>query len=251
MRRGSRATAATGISIVIPAHNEALRIAPTLHGYSRYFRDRIELIVVPNGCTDATFDVVSSLDKKLASPMKILNFPAAIGKGGAIIEGFRKAVRPLIGFIDADGATTPQEFDRLCAFLGENDMIFGSRWISGATVYNRTSFLRRLASKSFVTIVKTMFGLPYHDTQCGVKVLTRDALHRILPYLSTTDSAFDVELLLLARQKGLIVREEPTVWTDNDSSVYSTSPMKFYRTSLSMFRSLLRLRARSYPKNPL
>jgi len=247
IRNGSQVRAVPEISIVIPAHNEALRIAPTLREYARYFKDRIELIVVTNGCSDATYEVVSSLQQTLPSLLTVINVPGAIGKkGDAIIKGFRKAAGSLVGFVDADGATTPEEFDRLCALLGTNDVVFGSRWMSGATVYNRTSPLRKCASKSFVILVKILFGLPYHDTQCGVKIVTRHALNAILPHLSTADSAIDVELLLLARRAGLAVREEPTVWTDNNSSVYSTSLMKFFRTSFSMFRSLLRLRLKSY-----
>jgi len=246
-RYGTPDRSAPEISIVIPAHNEALRIGQTLHNYANYFGARAELIVVLNGCTDNTLEVVESLKNSLAAPLRVLSFSSSIGKkGGAIIEGFKAATGAKIGFVDADNATTPEEFDRLCGLLGANGMVFGSRWMPGATVYNRTSFLRKLASKSFVILVRVLFGLPFHDTQCGVKLFTRKALHRILPHISTTDSAIDVELLLVARREGLSILEEPTVWTDNDTSVYSTSPFKFYRTSFSMLRSLIRLRLKSY-----
>ncbi len=235
------------LSIVIPAHNEELRIVPTLQRYAGYFKGRAELVVVPNGCTDKTYEVVSALRGTLPSTLKIINIPDAIGKKGhAIIEGFKQASGARIGFVDADVATTPEEYDRLSAMLGSYDMVFGSRWIKGAKVFHRTSFVRKIASRSFVILVKVLFGLPYHDTQCGVKIFTHDALQRVLPHLSTVDAAIDVELLLAARHVGLSVHEEPTTWTDNDSSVYSTTPFKFYRTSLIMFRSLLRLRKKSF-----
>lgn len=247
-RYGISDRSAPEISIVIPAHNEALRIGRTLHNFANYFGARVELIVVLNGCSDNTLEVVESLEGSLAAPLRILSFRSSIGKkGGALIEGFKAATGTKIGFVDADNATSPEEFDRLCGLLENYGMVFGSRWMAGATVYNRTSFLRKLASKSFVILVRVLFGLPYHDTQCGVKLFTSTALRRILPRLSTTDSAIDVELLLVARREGLSIHEEPTVWTDNDTSVYSTSPLKFYRTSFSMFRSLVRLRLKPYP----
>lgn len=230
------------LSIVIPAHNEELRLEPTVQAYVAHFGSETEFIIVPNGCTDQTLAVAERLRTTLGASITVLNFPEAIGKGGAIIEGFRRASGNVVGFVDADGATTPAEYERLAKMVGSYDVVFGSRWMRGATVYNRSSLLRKAASMVFVVCVKALFRLPYHDTQCGCKLFSRRAIDAILPALTTHDSAIDVELLIRSRAAGMKVHEEPTIWTDNDSSVYTTSKFSFVKTSIRMFRSLIRLR---------
>lgn len=231
-------------SIVIPAHNESERILPTLLAYDRFFGTQIELVVVPNGCTDSTAEIVRAFARTARAKVVCIDVNEPIGKGGALIEGFRSARGEVIGFVDADGATTPEEFDRLRRMLEGRDMVFGSRWMRGAKVYNRTSPLRRLASTMFVWLVKLLFNLPYHDTQCGIKIFTRRALDAILPECTTRDAALDVELIVRARNRGFRIAEIPTVWTDYAGSSFNSSPRRFVATSLHMANSLLKLRRR-------
>jgi dolichyl-phosphate beta-glucosyltransferase len=104
------------LSIVIPAFNEEQRIGRMLDAYLPYFSERYEdhceFLVVINGSTDETERVVREREGRypqLRHPVE----PDRIGKGGAIVVGFREAAGNLIGFIDADGATAPESFDDL------------------------------------------------------------------------------------------------------------------------------------------
>ena len=93
------------LSIIIPAYNEENRIKPTLQAYLDFFKDKdIEIIVIMNGCTDNTLEVVRSLN---SPKINYINIPEAIGKGGAIIEGFKIAKGNLISYVDADNSTKP------------------------------------------------------------------------------------------------------------------------------------------------
>ena len=104
------------VSIVMPAHNEEKRISRTLENYLSYFLDLkkknvldFEIIVVLNNCGDKTFNVV---EKYKCAELKALNFKTG-GKGFAIIEGFKEALKgnsTLLGFVDADMATPPNAF---------------------------------------------------------------------------------------------------------------------------------------------
>jgi hypothetical protein len=95
---------------------------------------------------------------------------------------------------------------------------------------------RRLFSAGFAKLVRSLFHLPYADTQAGAKVLQRHAAQQILPLLSSRDFLFDVDLLVTARELGLRVVEVPTIWIDRDGSRVSGS-----RDALRMGASLLRL----------
>lgn len=229
------------VSIVIPAHNEEQRIGSTLSSYCQQFGGRNEIIVVLNGCSDHTLDVVRSVSQRHPGVVSIVDIKTAIGKGGAVHEGFRRASGSYIGFVDADGSTPPEEFQRLTGMVTSHDGVIGSRWMAGAQVFNRTSMVRKFMSRAFVVLTRLLFNLPYHDTQCGAKVFKRKVITTVLPYLKVRDMVFDVELLLLTRYFGFRIREVPTVWTDQSSSVFLGSITAIVRTSTIMLRSLLGL----------
>ena len=75
-----------------------------------------------------------------------------------------------------------------------------------------------MTSAGFAFGVRRLLGLPYLDTQCGAKVLRREAAERIVPHIGRTDFLFDVDLLLAARDAGLRIVEVPTVWIDQEGS---------------------------------
>jgi hypothetical protein len=91
-------------------------------------------------------------------------------------------------------------------------------------------------SAGFAFGVRRLFRLPIADTQCGAKALRRDVVERCIPFVSSRDFLFDVDLLLVARQLGFRVAEVPTVWVDQ-----SGSRVRSGRESLRMAASALRL----------
>ncbi|MBV9544239.1 MAG: glycosyltransferase, partial [Chloroflexi bacterium] len=92
-------------TLIIPAHNEEARLATTLHRYSVALRERcgpaFEIVVVANGCEDATADVARRMALKFPQ-IRVLEIDARIGKGGAILAGFDAAEAPDVAFVDAD-----------------------------------------------------------------------------------------------------------------------------------------------------
>lgn len=227
------------LSIIIPAYNEEKRISRTLHDYGSYFstyKKKTEIIVVLNGCKDNTLTLVKQLVKKY-SIIRYVDIPPAIGKGGAIIEGFKLAKGDIIGFADADGATPAQHFASLIQYINGADGFIASRWIKGAVVEPLQPLQRRIASRTFNFLVRLLFGLPFHDTQCGYKLFKKKAIHTVLPALSTTRWAFDVDLLYQLQRRHFSVKEVPAVWKDQ-----SGSSIRVPRVSLEMLLAIIRLR---------
>jgi glycosyltransferase involved in cell wall biosynthesis len=228
------------VLLLIPAYNEADRIEPVLRNYAEYFRasypGKFQLVVVLNGCRDDTLGVVERV--RAAYPeISPLEFAAPIGKGGALIEGLKLAPRAdLIGYVDADGATSPAAFAELIRHCNEADCVIGSRWIPGAVLHQIQTGQRRFASRVFHWIVQLCFGMNIRDTQCGAKVMRRAAVEKVLPSLFIADMAFDINLLYLLKQAGLKVLEVPTEWTDKVGSKVALG-----RTSLTMLLSVIRL----------
>lgn len=237
------------VSIVIPAHNEEKRIGKTLQAYSEYFEhvrktDKIdyELLVVINNTKDQTEKVVK-LAAKANARIVYLNFKEG-GKGFAVIEGFKNALKrnnDFIGFVDADMATSPEEFYLLLENMGAYDGVIASRYLPGASIEPRLSIVRTVGSRLFNFLVRNMFFLPYHDTQCGAKLFSRASLKTTLPSLSMSQWAFDVELLYQMRKKGFRVLEYATQWRGVDSP-HLGSNSKFLRAGVFMALGLMRLR---------
>ena len=227
--------------ILIPAYNEERRIEPVLRDYASYFEEhypgKCKIVVVLNGCRDNTRGVVGKVAADHSS-VEFLEFADPIGKGGALIEGLKLApLADLIGYVDADGATPPRAFHDLVKRAGEADCVIGSRWLPGAVLHVEQSGKRQFASRVFHLIVETLFGMHIRDTQCGAKVIHRQAVEKIHSFLRIADMAFDINLLYSLKRAGFRILEVPTEWTDRIGS-----KVALLRTSTSMFLSVVRVR---------
>ena len=226
--------------LLIPAYNEERRIEPVLREYAGYFKEhyqgKFQLVVVLNGCTDDTIGVVRRVAAEFPS-VSSWEFADAIGKGGALIEGLKLApLADLIGYVDADGATPPRAFEELVSHAGEADCVIGSRWLPGAILHVEQDSGRRFASRMFHLIVEMLFRMRIRDTQCGAKVMRRQAVEKIHSTLRIADMAFDINLLYSLKRAGYSILEVPTEWTDKVGSKVTLG-----RTSLVMFLSVVRL----------
>lgn len=207
------------LDIVMPAHNEEARIGRTLDRYRRAIPNAdTRFVVALDGCSDGTAAVVRR-HHRLDARVRLLELPK-LGKGGALAEALRSCDAPLVAFVDADGATPPPELLRLALLVddGSTDIAIASRRLPASVNPAPRSLSRRVTSAGFAHSVRRLFHLPHHDTQCGAKVLSQEALARITPLLSSRDFLFDVDLLLAARALGFRVAEVPTVWVDQAGS---------------------------------
>jgi glycosyltransferase involved in cell wall biosynthesis len=227
--------------LLIPAYNEECRIEPMLREYAQFFgknySGKFQLIVVLNGCSDDTLGVVQRVGKDFFC-VAYLDFPDPIGKGGALIEGLKLApLADLIGYVDADGATPPRAFLDLVKKIGAADCVIGSRWIPGAIIHQSQTGKRQFASRVFHFIVQLLFWLNIRDTQCGAKVMKREVVEKIHPFLCIADMAFDINLLVAIKRAGFKILEVPTEWTDQ---IGSKVTLGF--SSLTMLLSAVRVR---------
>jgi len=228
------------LSLVIPAYNEEARLKPMLDDYVPYFTGKygaeVEFIIVVNGSIDRTEDVARECAKGCAQ-IRLIVEPRKVGKGGAIMLGFAAARGELAGFVDADNSTPPFAYEDLVEHIGDAGAIIASRWRRESKVSPRQPLARRIASRVFNLLIRVMFGLRISDTQCGAKLMRRDALQVVMPRLGLTRWAFDVDLLFQLRRAGYRVIEWPTTWRDA-----AGSKLKVGRVSLEMFLAICRLR---------
>lgn len=238
------------VAIIIPAYNEEKRIGKTLESYSNYFNSlkkenkiNYEVLVVINNTKDRTEDIVKRFVIKNKS-IRYLNLVKG-GKGYAVIEGFKDALKrdnDLIGFVDADMATPPDEYYKLICQLNNYDGAIADRYIKGSKVFPPVTFRRLVVGRIFNFIIRALLFLNYRDTQCGAKLFKRNVLEQILPSLTMSQWAFDVELLYCLKKSKFKIISVPTRWYDREYS-----KINFMKAGPWMALGIIRLRIINSP----
>lgn len=237
-------------SIVVPAFNEERRIATTLDCLLQHFEDRVqklEILVVDDGSTDRTSDVVLWYRRKTYR-VKLLKVPHG-GKGAAVRQGVARAHGEFIFLCDADLKDGVAQLSKLeLALMKGADVAIGSRWVDPAPDANPQPLYRRVSSRVFNFFAHNLLGLEFKDTQCGLKAFTREAAQTLFEHQSIDGWGFDPELLLIARRFGYKVDEVP-IELDHD---YGTSRFRPLRDGLTTFTELFSIVVRdatgAYPR---
>lgn len=206
------------VSVVIPAYNESERIVPTIGAIATYMSGRgesWELIVVDDGSTDDTVDVVRSLG--LANLHLIEARPNG-GKGRAVRKGMLAARGDVRLFADADQSTPIEQFEMLVETLRDgHDVVVGSRAADGSLEASKSA-LRQVMSGGLRTIVRVLFNIGVRDTQCGFKMFTAAAAEDLFRRQQIDGFSFDLEVLYLAEKFGYRIAEVPVEWIDAPGS---------------------------------
>ena len=234
------------LSLVIPAYNEADRLAT---GFDRLqpFLDTVapetlEIIVIDDGSSDDTMRRAREVYAHVENA-RFVQQPENHGKGAALRLGIGLATGTNVVTIDADMAINPRQLPLFLASLRDSALVPGSRAIKGRINYD--SRLRTLFGDGFNYLVRLYTRTSLRDTQCGCKGFQL-AEGRLLTLLSFIDGfAFDVEILYLANQLGLSVRPLLVTWDDVEGS--SVRPG---RDALAMFLDIRNIRSRRY-ENPV
>ncbi len=220
------------LSLIIPAFNEQSRIERTLAESWAYLTAQqfsFEIILSDDGSTDRTHAIGQDF-KSGHDNVCVLSISHG-GKAAAIRAGMKAARGEIVAFTDADLATP---ISYLGDFIGEiergADVVIGSREGSGSKRVGEPIY-RHLMGRAFNRLVQTLMLPGIDDTQCGFKVFTRFASQEISrrarvyadheTITGARVTAFDVEMLVIARKLGLKIVEIPVVWTYGTQSKVS------------------------------
>lgn len=228
------------LSVVVPAYDEAERIGLTVRRIAEYLRAtgrRAEILVVDDGSGDGTASACEAEDEPL---VRVLRLPVHRGKGAAVRTGLAASAGRRVLVSDADLATPIEELARLERAAEEAAIVFGSRARPDSAIERRQPLYRESLGKTFNLFIRLLGFRGLSDTQCGFKLLDGDAARSLARELSLDGFAWDVELLWLARRRGLVVAEVGVRWRD-----CPRSKVHVVRHSAQMARDVLRLRWRA------
>jgi glycosyltransferase involved in cell wall biosynthesis len=237
------------LSVVVPAYNEERRLPDTLAQILAYLERqpyRFELIVADDGSADRT----AALVEALAAPrpnVRLLRLDHR-GKGFAVRAGALAARGEYVLLCDADLATPIEDWEKIYRKFVEGCAVaIGSREGLGARRLGEPWY-RHLMGRVFNFIVRAVAVGGIQDTQCGFKALRQpaaaDLFRRMQIYgddaptlQGAAVTAYDVELLFLARRRGYSIAEVPVIWRYGTET--KVSPL---RDSLRNLRDVLTVR---------
>ncbi len=233
------------LSIVIPAYNEAHKIARDIEAAGSFLvAQRIsgEIIIADDGSGDKTVQTARNLIPPPRIELKVLELEHR-GKGSAVREGMKASGGEIAMFADS-GVCIPF-VDALPMIEGIRsgacEIAHGSRKMKGSVIDRPQTFYRRVLSWGFRRAVLMYMSLPAHltDTQCGFKVYRGDVARELYGQCRTDGFMFDLEILMRSAKNGYRVCEFPVHWAcDPDSRL---RPAKILGSAISELRAVKRL----------
>ena len=209
-------TATTTLSVIVPVYNEQFLVQESL-GRLQVLAEspllsRIQVIVVDDGSTDQTPDVLDRFQAEAIENGKcdwtFLRHPHNLGKGAAIRTGIAQADTELIAVHDADLEYHPRDLLKMIPLFLENeaDAVFGSRFLAGD--FRRVLFFWHALGNHFLTFLCDLCcDLNLTDMEVCYKVV-RTPLLQSIP-LESSDFRIEPELTIKLAKRGARIFEVP------------------------------------------
>ncbi len=229
------------VSLCIPMYNESKILPSTLEKVSGYMKDHFddyEVVFSNDGSTDGSAELVRSFPD---DRIRVTGYEKNRGKGCAVRTGILDCSGDIRVFTDCDLAYEMDVVKEAVDLFGKNpdaSLVIGSRAIS-KDGYKGYSFLRKIASKTYLKVLKTAGGLKCSDSQTGIKAFTGEAAEAIFSECETDGFAFDFEVIMLAQKKGMKILEFPVkIINQRESKVH------VLRDAVKMTRDIRKIKKR-------
>lgn len=168
------------VSIVVPLKNEEESV-PELESWVRRVCESnslsYELILVDDGSTDRSWDIILQLNKQNPA-VRGIKFRRNYGKSAALHTGFQVATGEVVITMDADLQDSPDEIPELCRMIREDryDLVSGWKKVR----YDPVS--KTVPTRLFNAVTRWMSGIHLHDFNCGLKAYRNDVVKTIEVY---------------------------------------------------------------------
>ena len=193
------------ISITIPVYNEAEiieNIVAEIHkNIVKKGGNDFEFIIVEDGSTDGTKEILKRLEKKYQLKLHMDN--ARRGYHGALKYALKIPKSDVVFFTDSDGQHDPAEFWKLCEHIKDYDIVSGYR------VRRTDPFHRIILSRIYNFSLLPIFGTFFKDSNCGFKLIKKRVINDVLDDVKYIKFGFSTEFLILAKKKGYKILEVP------------------------------------------
>ena len=228
------------LSVIIPAYNEEKRITKTLLSVEEYLKRQpynYEILVVSDGSTDSTIEVVSRLKEQISS-LRIIDNKKNHGKGFVVRQGMLAAGGDIRLFMDADNSTNIDQVSKFLPYFQQGyDVLVAKR-----IVVVKQPWTREFLGWVFRLIVRILVPLGVSDSQAGFKAFSKKTTEAVFAKQTIFRWAFDVEILAIAKKMRFKIKETPVVWANDAQSHVKIGGM------IKMFFEVLTVRKNLWSK---
>lgn len=230
-----------GISFFMPAHNEAENLKKVVPSVAEYFSQigcSFTIIVVNDGSTDNTVEVVNNLSRRYPGRVVLAQHDVNKGYGAGLRTGIDTALKTthgLIAFFDADNQFYIEDFELLLARLIQEE----SHLSIGIRTQRADSIVRRLMGRGWHHLSQRILDYRAKDVDCGFKLFSRHMLEKIAPQLCGDHAVISPELLIRAQKAGFRMSEVSVRHRAREAGEQSGARLKVVFESL---RQLFELR---------
>lgn len=194
----------SGVSVVFPAYNDKQSIpllVTKIVDLLPKFTSDFEIIVVDDGSTDSTQEVLKKLQAHMPT-LKIITHKKNMGYGAALASGFAASTKEFIFYTDGDGQYDVGELSSLISAM-DND----TEMVTGFKRNRRDPWFRKLTGLLYSRFVRIVFNLPVKDVDCDFRLFRKSILHGLK--LRVTSGAFDVFFIKKLAEKHIRIKEVP------------------------------------------
>ncbi len=243
-------------SIVVPVHNEAVALASSVSEFLQTLPGALmeillEVILVENGSTDGTLDTCKCIQEKFPNVVRVCTIPRG-SYGEAVKKGMLESRGTHVAILECD--LLDQRFlSASAAILDKNQAQFVVGSKRHPQSIDRRPLKRRVLTALYNFIfLRLLIGYPGSDTH-GLKSMQGSLAKRLCELAITTDEIFQTEIVLLAWQLGVEIKEIPVQIREirNPSvSVVRRLP-KVVNTVRELQRSLVRIQKQQATAKPV
>ena len=237
-------------SVIIPMYNEkanatncASELTKTLEKAAEALSFEYEIIFSDDGSRDGCGDLVREwICKNELNYGKVTVYTAEknSGKGMAVRLGMMQSTGDYTLFTDCDRAYGCDVIVEMLKHVldKKTDIVIGSRAI-GKDGYSGYTFMRKLASKTYMKTLSLVAGFRHSDSQCGIKLFSGEVARRVFPLCEVCGWAFDLEVLMIAEKMGYTVSEYPVQVIN-----HGESKVNLVKDSLKMLKDIKKIKKR-------
>ena len=213
--------------LIIPTYNEAESLPILLRELSLLRRD-FSFLVVDDGSADGTAEICEKLKSEVLG-LEVLNRPKKSGLGSAYRDGYRYALEQnfdSIIQIDADGSHQVSDLSKLLTRFessGSLDLVIGSRWVDGGSVFNWSKH-RRALSRLANIYSNLLLGLGVKDSTAGFRIYKTSAIRKFdLLKIKSEGYCFQIEMTREIKKSGGTINEVPITFVERQFGVSKMS----------------------------
>lgn len=206
-------------SIILPTYNERENLPIIFYLIHRTFvtlgtEDDFEVVVVDDSSPDNTLEVAESL-KEAFGHLRIVSRPGKLGLGTAYAAGLKVAQGQRVVLMDADLSHHPKFIPQMIRVMNETgcQIVTGTRYAPGGGV-SGWDLRRKVTSKGANVLADLLLRPGVSDLTGSFRLYDRATLERVLARTTCTGYAFQMEIIVLAKQAGYRIEEVPITFVD-------------------------------------